>query len=584
MPVSHDNLFNFRRGLSVLLEQLAFIALLLLALGLSFEWIKTILVVQYQGLSNIEMLQFVVIALWSAARLIRGGWRRVPIDVTIALLGWLVVLFVSMQLSPNDPIRMQRFFIRMLSGAWIAWIAFDLTRNAARWQAILRALALGGILVALLGLAEVVQVSLVVKTLIDFRGASTFVGDMARLTSTLPYTTITAMVIEFFLPLTLAWLLTTQTRWLRILLILSLLAEVLALLLTLSRGGIVAFLTGLGVMGIIAWRRGQRRLFLGSLLTAGGLLVILGLLIVARPNAALRFITENDESWYQATYNVPDTLIAHPGETLSVPVTLANTGVRTWTTSGSQPFVLGYHFARALQSDKYYEGTLTPLAADVPPGQKGMITAQVVVPSEPGLYVLKWDMLQKTVTWFSTKKTPTAETLLIVEADPGIAVEATPLVPISYFPPHATIERLTLWKVALQMALQHPLFGVGPDNFRWVYGNYVENHQWDTNLHANNLYIEWLADTGVIGLGAFLWLSLCLGRAAWRGLKRQPNDTLWMWQLALIASLTAWYVHGIVDYFYEFTPTTLAFWLIAGLAVSAAGQDRLSASTQVTDR
>jgi hypothetical protein len=41
--------------------------------------------------------------------------------------------------------------------------------------------------------------------------------------------------------------------------------------------------------------------------------------------------------------------------------------------------------------------------------------------------------------------------------------------------------------------------------------------------------------------------------------------------LFLLASLVAWYVHGLFDYFYEFTPTYVAFWLIAGLAVATAG-------------
>ena len=41
-----------------------------------------------------------------------------------------------------------------------------------------------------------------------------------------------------------------------------------------------------------------------------------------------------------------------------------------------------------------------------------------------------------------------------------------------------------------------------------------------------------------------------------------------MWQLALLAALTAWYVHGMLDSFYEFTPSFVAFWIIAGLALS----------------
>jgi hypothetical protein len=45
---------------------------------------------------------------------------------------------------------------------------------------------------------------------------------------------------------------------------------------------------------------------------------------------------------------------------------------------------------------------------------------------------------------------------------------------------------------------------------------------------------------------------------------------VWIWRLGLAASLTAWFLHGVFDYFYEPLPTNLAFWLVAGLALAAA--------------
>ena len=40
--------------------------------------------------------------------------------------------------------------------------------------------------------------------------------------------------------------------------------------------------------------------------------------------------------------------------------------------------------------------------------------------------------------------------------------------------------------------------------------------------------------------------------------------------LALIGGLCAWYLHGFVDYFYEFTPDNTVFWLLVGLIISVA--------------
>src|SRR5258708_18638888 len=122
------------------------------------------------------------------------------------------------------------------------------------------------------------------------------------------------------------------------------------------------------------------------------------------------------------------------------------------------------------------------------------------------------------------------------------------------------------------MAADHPLLGVGPDNFRWLYGKYLGLDRWDSDIHSNNLYLEWLADTGIIGLAAFLWLSATILRMTWQGLLHEANSTLRLWQLALLASLSIWYVHGLVDYFFEFTAPSIAFWLIVGLAASRSAQ------------
>jgi O-antigen ligase len=103
-----------------------------------------------------------------------------------------------------------------------------------------------------------------------------------------------------------------------------------------------------------------------------------------------------------------------------------------------------------------------------------------------------------------------------------------------------------------------------------MYGNYLNLSLWDTTIHANSIYFEWLADTGLIGLLAFLWLNWRLMRSAWQGVQRQADPTLWIWQLALFASLITWFVHGVLDNFYEFAGTYVLFWLIAGLAVNAA--------------
>jgi O-antigen ligase len=195
-------------------------------------------------------------------------------------------------------------------------------------------------------------------------------------------------------------------------------------------------------------------------------------------------------------------------------------------------------------------------------------------------------MVQEDVTWFSGQGAPTGLSHLIVAgtSDPNPAPFIdSPFNDVSSPPAPG---RLTLWAVALQMVRDRPLLGVGPDNFRWRYGDTARLARWDTHTHANNLYIEWLADTGILGLGAFLLFSLTLIVSAWRTLRRlmQSGSPLGYWQLAALGALTTWYVHGWVDTFYELTPTTIAFWLVAGIVAVRGGDEGSVAPHRNTDQ
>ena len=123
--------------------------------------------------------------------------------------------------------------------------------------------------------------------------------------------------------------------------------------------------------------------------------------------------------------------------------------------------------------------------------------------------------------------------------------------------------RTQFWSVAIDMLQDHPLLGVGPDNFRWLFASYSGIQADNLGIHAHDQYLETLADTGVLGFLAFLWLLIVVTRGAIQGALR-TNDT-WLWRTALLASLTAWLVHAVLDDFERFWPTSIAFWLIVGL-------------------
>jgi O-antigen ligase len=116
------------------------------------------------------------------------------------------------------------------------------------------------------------------------------------------------------------------------------------------------------------------------------------------------------------------------------------------------------------------------------------------------------------------------------------------------------------------MWLSHPLLGVGPDNFRHTYGLYLDQAAFDDRITANSWYVELLATTGVVGLITWLLIPGALivtVRRHWRMLMQRER----ILAIGLSAALLAFFLHGVVDYFMEFTPTYGLFWLITGLLV-----------------
>ena len=88
------------------------------------------------------------------------------------------------------------------------------------------------------------------------------------------------------------------------------------------------------------------------------------------------------------------------GRPTSLAVTLTNTGTRTWPAAGSQPVHLGYHLLAPNGFVLVWDGSRANLATDVAPGQSATVQLPVSAPYGGG-YVLRLDLVQEGVSWFS---------------------------------------------------------------------------------------------------------------------------------------------------------------------------------------
>jgi len=138
-------------------------------------------------------------------------------------------------------------------------------------------------------------------------------------------------------------------------------------------------------------------------------------------------------------------------------------------------------------------------------------------------------------------------------------------------------DRYDAYRVALDSFTEHPLIGVGADNFLQ---DYLAEGRSDEQLrYPHSLPLRALSETGIVG--ALLLLGVVGGVLAGAGLAIRGAPPLG----AAIAGGAAmvfvyWLVHGAYDWFFEFTALGAGAFAMGGLACALAPRAELA----VTDR
>ncbi len=114
---------------------------------------------------------------------------------------------------------------------------------------------------------------------------------------------------------------------------------------------------------------------------------------------------------------------------------------------------------------------------------------------------------------------------------------------------YAVTERIAHWQSALEMARERPWLGVGFDNYEVAYPVYALM-EWQNPLgHAHNYYLNLLAETGIVGLGAYVlaWLAI-FALTIWQW--RRSHGVERGWCIGLLGVWTYLAVHSLVDKLY----------------------------------
>ncbi len=586
-------------------------AALLLTLVLPFEAIQPVLVTPWVSLTDEKLVLVVAVVAWVAmgARALPSNaeWRAVLPSLTL-----LLVALVAAINAPEFGDEALRFAWRLAAAAFVLLLAVRVASERSRLTGLLWAVGIGAGISGLLGIGEATGWAPLNPTLSLFKVAPTRVAGELRVSASFQYATIAAMYFEMAAPLAIVLAATTARRWPRLLAVAIATVCTANVVLSMSRAGILTLGLVLAVLLLAGWRKPQlRRIVLPAVASAGVLLGGVAILTARNPVFDMRLVTESDADWYGAAYIAPTALSLVSAEPATIAVDVRNEGRIVWSNSGNRPFALGYRWLTA-------DGTgvldvppgEVPLTHDVAPGETIHLQTLVQVPAlPPGSYRLDWGMLQRDVLQFYERGWANAETAVTVS--PGFAAVAMPGV-LERDDAEApwVVGRLELWGAALRLIQTQPLLGVGPDNFRHLYGAQLGLETWDERVQANNLYLEVLADVGLLGLAAFLWvvaapllvarrlLTARFARSLSRDGKSSSKEDLSHREysdtrrgaaqrrsaesgsgevkaaivLGVTAAVVAFLVHGLLDSFLAFTPTALLLWMLLGMLAAQKPQ------------
>ncbi|MDQ6669879.1 MAG: O-antigen ligase family protein [Chloroflexota bacterium] len=538
-----------------------------------FEAVRPVLTTAWVSLTDDKLVLLLAAATWllqgRRALPTRSEWQALAPSVTL-----LVASVAAALLAPAFGDVSLRSVWRLVAAAFVLLLIRRVTREPRGIVGVQWALAIGAAGSAVLGLGEASGWSGFEPALKLFKVAPTRVGADLRVSASFQYATIASMYFEMVAPLAVVLAATATRRRLRFLGLAIAGLCTANVVLSLTRAGVLTLAVVYAALLGYALRRQGRRLLWPTLAAFGVLIGGVAMLALRDPVFDMRLVSESDADWYAATYFGPAALNSAPDQSMQIGLDVRNEGSLVWSASpnpGQHPFALGYRWLTADAS-----GVLdvppgeVPLPHDVKPGETIHLEALVEASHlPPGTYRLDWGMLQRDVVQFYERGSVDAESLVSLGRPANGEVRPMPAIsPRDDGQAPWVVGRIQLWRAALGLIQARPWLGVGPDNFRHLYGAQLGLDAWDERVQANNLYLELLADTGVLGLAAFVWVIVPPLAGARRGLRAPIPTPPTFWLLGCCLAALAFLVHGMLDSFLAFTPTALLFWMLLAMILN----------------
>lgn len=129
---------------------------------------------------------------------------------------------------------------------------------------------------------------------------------------------------------------------------------------------------------------------------------------------------------------------------------------------------------------------------------------------------------------------------------------------------NSNLLRIGLWKEALSIIEDFPVFGCGLNTYSFLAHDYKAVRRGGTYPH--NSFLQMAAETGLAGLASFLWILITFFRSGFRILNIKNNPLF----LGAISGILAFLIQGFFDTHLYSLQLVVLFWFMMGFATAVS--------------
>jgi O-antigen ligase len=129
--------------------------------------------------------------------------------------------------------------------------------------------------------------------------------------------------------------------------------------------------------------------------------------------------------------------------------------------------------------------------------------------------------------------------------------------------------RMEIWRDCARAVLDFPITGIGLGSFRTVYPHYQSGSNTSEATHAENEYLQWAMETGVVGVVLLLVVAIGFITAVVSRLKRRRDPYFRLLTYGAIFGITSFCIHNLIDFNMHIPSNALTLMAVAALCFQA---------------